>query len=191
MNRLKEKYIKEIREKLKEEFKYSNLLAVPKLQKIVINVGSSDMKDSEDIQKRIKANLTAMAGQQPVITKAKKSISAFKLTVGAPIGLMVTLRGEKMYAFLDKLISAVLPKVRDFRGVPDKSFDSKGNYNLGLREQMIFPEVETAVTSSGFRGVSNIKGLQITIATTANTKEEGKKLLELFGMPFQKGNING
>jgi len=185
-NRLKEKYQTEIKGKMREEFKYSSDLAVPKINKIVINVGSADMKDSDDLVERIKSNLSVMTGQKPVVTKAKKSISTFKLTKGQSIGLMVTLRGEKMYSFLDKLISAVLPKVRDFRGVPDKSFDESGNYNLGLREQMIFPEVEALATSTGFKGTDKVRGLQITINSTAKSKEEGKRLLELMGMPFQK-----
>ena len=127
-----------------------------------------------------------MSGQKPVVTRAKKSISAFKLTQGQAIGLMVTLRGDKMYAFLDKLISTVLPKVRDFRGVPTTSFDSRGNYNLGLREQNIFPEVDMASVAGGFKNNNAIKGLQITIATTARDNNEGRRLLELLGMPFRK-----
>ena len=186
MNRLKEKYLKEIRNQLRDELKLSSDLAVPKLKKVVLNVGSSDAKDHDDVLNLIRDNLAAISGQKPVVTKAKKSISAFKLTKGQSIGLMVTLRGEKMYAFLDKLISAVLPKVRDFRGVSDNAFDNQGNYNIGLREQLIFPEVEALATKSGFKGVDRIRGMQITVNTTAKNKEEGRRLLELLGMPFKK-----
>jgi large subunit ribosomal protein L5 len=186
MNRLKEKYLKEVKAKMKEEFNLTSDLAVPKVNKIVLNCGSSDAKDSEEVLERIKSNLTLMSGQVPVVTKAKKSISAFKLTKGAPIGVMVTLRGEKMYAFLDKLINTVLPKVRDFRGVNATSFDSRGNFNLGLREQIIFPEVDMASVQAGFKNNDRIKGLQITITTTAENSDQGKRLLELMGMPFRK-----
>ncbi|KKQ67423.1 MAG: 50S ribosomal protein L5 [Candidatus Daviesbacteria bacterium GW2011_GWA2_38_24] len=179
MNRLKEKYLKEVKPKLKEEFGYKNELAVPSLKKVVVNMGIGEAKDNEGILDKSRVNLTAIAGQKPMVTKAKKSISAFKLTKGQPIGLMVTLRGDKMYSFLDKLINAVLPKVRDFRGVSDVSFDSQGNFNLGLREQTIFPEVD-------YRNVDKIRGLQVTIATTAPNKEQGKRMLELLGMPFVK-----
>ena len=179
MNRLKEKYLKEVKPKLKEEFGYKNELAVPSLKKVVVNMGIGEAKDNEGILDKSRVNLTAIAGQKPMVTKAKKSISAFKLTKGQPIGLMVTLRGDKMYSFLDKLINAVLPKVRDFRGVSDVSFDSQGNFNLGLREQTIFPEVD-------YRNVDEIRGLQVTIATTAPNKEQGKRMLELLGMPFVK-----
>lgn len=187
-NRLKDKYLKEAKPKLKEEFKFNSDLAVPKIEKVVINIGSGEAKDNEGVLTTLKANLAALSGQQPVVTKAKKSISAFKLTKGASIGLMVTLRGEKMYAFLDKLINTVLPKVRDFRGVSDKSFDSRGNYNLGMREQMIFPEVEKLASSTGFKG-GRVGGLQVTITTTAQNSEQGKRLLELLGMPFRQAQI--
>lgn len=181
MNRLKEKYLKEVRPKLREEFKYPNDLAVPKISKIVVNMGIGEAKDNQAILEKAGATLSAITGQKPVITRARKSISAFKLTKGQPIGMMVTLRGERMYAFLDKLINAVLPKVRDFRGVAEKSFDQQGNFNLGLHEQTIFPEVD-------YKNIDKIRGLQVTINTTARTKEEGKRLLELMGMPFRKGD---
>ncbi len=183
MNRLKDKYLKITKALLKDELKIAHDLAVPKLSKIVINVGVGEAKDNEAILEKVKANVQAIAGQTPVVTKAKKSISSFKLTQGASIGLMVTLRGEKMYSFFDKLVNIVLPKVRDFRGISDKSFDSQGNFNLGLREQIIFPEVD-------YKNIDKDRprGLQVTIATTAKTKEEGKRLLELLGMPFTKTN---
>ncbi len=186
MNRLKNKYLTEVKKQLKEELKLSSDLAVPTLKKVVINIGSSEAKDDGDLMTKLSANLQALAGQKPVITQAKKSISAFKLVKGANIGLMVTLRGEKMYAFMDKLINIVLPKVRDFRGVSDEAFDNRGNFNLGLREQIIFPEVDQLSITAGFRGNDKIRGLQITTVTSAKSKEEGKRLLELLGMPFRR-----
>ena len=180
MNRLKQKYQEEIRNTLKEEFGFTNPLAVPQVKKIVVNMGVGEAKDNEGILEKTQSTVAAITGQKPVVTKAKKSISSFKLVQGAPIGLMVTLRGEKMYQFLDKLVSIVLPKVRDFRGVSVASFDGQGNYNLGLREQTLFPEVD-------YKNVDKIRGLQITIATSAENKEQGKRLLELMGMPFVKG----
>ncbi len=179
MNRLKQKYNEEIKNKLKEEFKLKNDLAVPRVKKVVINMGIGEAKDNQGILDKAALVITQIAGQKPVITKAKKSISTFKLTLGAQIGLMVTLRGDKMYAFLDKLINIVLPKVRDFRGVSDLSFDKQGNYNLGVREQTLFAEVD-------YKNVDKMRGLQITINTTAKNIEQGKKLLELLGMPFRK-----
>ncbi len=183
MNRLKEKYLNEVRPKLKEEFKFKSDLAVPGIKKVVINIGSGEAKDDEGVLKGITAVLTSLSGQKPVVTRAKKSISAFKLTKGAPIGLMVTLRGEKMYVFLDKLMNIALPKVRDFRGVPGQSFDARGSYNLGLREYGIFPEVE------GLN--AKIHGLQVTITTSAENRDQGYKLLELLGMPFKKEAARG
>ena len=179
MNRLKQRYLEEVKKALKDEFKIGNDLAVPQIEKIVINMGIGEAKDNEGTLDKSRVNLGAISGQRPVVTRAKKSISAFKLTQGAPIGLMVTLRGEKMYAFLDKLINAVLPKVRDFRGVPTTSFDAQGNYNLGLREQTIFPEID-------YRNIDKVRGMQITITTTAHNKEQGRRLLDLMGMPFTK-----
>ncbi len=182
-NRLKEKYNSEIKKQLKDEFKLSSDLAVPRLKKIVINIGMGEAKDNKDILDKGVATLSAIAGQKPVITKAKKSISAFKLVAGSPIGIMVTLRGEKMYAFLDKLINAVLPKVRDFRGVSDQAFDGQGNYNLGLKEQTIFPEID-------YKMVAGLRGLQITVNTSAHNYDQGKRLLELMGMPFRQQGGN-
>lgn len=183
MNRLKQKYLEEIKKKLEEEFGVKNPMAVPAIKKVVVNMGIADAKDNEGVLDKSKENLTVLAGQRAVVTKAKKSIAAFKLTQGSPIGLKVTLRGEKMFAFLDKLINIVLPKVRDFRGVPNEGFDGQGNYNLGIREQMLFPEVD-------YKNIDRARGLQITINTSAKSKEEGKRLLELLGMPFAKGGIN-
>lgn len=179
MNRLKQKYNEEVRKQLTEELGVKNPLALPRLIKIVVNMAVSEGKENSSVIDKASSNITVISGQKAMVTRAKKSIAAFKLTEGAPIGVMVTLRGEKMYAFLDKLINIVLPKVRDFRGVSDKSFDGQGNYNLGLREQILFPEID-------YKTIDRIRGLQITINTNAKVKEHGKKLLELLGMPFAK-----
>ena len=179
MNRLKEKYMNELRQKLQQELGLNNMLAVPRVEKIVISMGLGEAKDNSGVLDKVRVYLSALAGQTPVVTHAKKSIASFKVSKGQPIGMMVTLRGDRMYAFLDKLINIVLPKVRDFRGVSDKSFDGQGNFNLGLREQILFPEVD-------YKTIDRLRGLQITINTSARNKEQGKKLLELLGMPFAK-----
>lgn len=181
MTRLKEKYQKEVRPKLKEEFDIKNDLAVPTLQKIVINIGVGDAKDNKAVLDRTIQNLAVLAGQQPVVTKAKRSISGFKVAKEQIVGVMVTLRGIRMYEFLDKLMNIVLPKVRDFRGLSDTAFDGQGNYSIGLREQNIFPEVSFQPAIPG-----KVRGLEISIVTTADNKEQGKRLLELLGMPFKK-----
>ncbi|KKS64937.1 50S ribosomal protein L5 [Candidatus Daviesbacteria bacterium RIFCSPLOWO2_01_FULL_43_38] len=182
MTRLKEKYIKEIAPKLKEEFHVANIMAVPKITKVVLSVGMGDAKDNQAILDKVVENLTALSGQKPAVTRAKKSISTFKLAKGNQIGAMVTLRGNRMYEFLDKLMSVVLPKVRDFRGISDTSFDNQGNFTLGMNEQALFPEISF---QSGAIG-SKIRGLGISIVTTAKSREEGKRMLELLGMPFKK-----
>lgn len=180
MTRLKEKYLKEVVPKLQEEFGIKNVLAVPKVSKIVINVGVGDAKVNPASLEKVTVNLTSLSGQRPVTTRAKKSIAAFKIAKGDPIGVMVTIRGNRMYEFLDKLISVVLPKVRDFRGVSNTSFDQKGNPTLGLKEQAIFPEV-------AFEGTKErMRGLEISIITTAQNQQQGRRLLELLGMPFKK-----
>lgn len=179
MNRLKQKYNEEIKTKLTEALGVKNPHALPRLIKIVINMAVSEGKENAGVIEKASSNVSVIAGQKAMVTHAKKSISTFKLVQGAPIGVMVTLRGEKMYAFLDKLINIVLPKVRDFRGVSDKSFDGQGNFNLGLREQILFPEID-------YKTIDRIRGLQITINTSAKDKESGKKLLELLGIPFMK-----
>lgn len=183
MNRLQEKYQQEIKPKLQEEFKVKNVMSLPKLTKVVINIGAGEAKDNQGILDKVLADLTALAGQKPVVTKAKSSISTFKLGKGQSIGAMVTLRGVRMYQFLDKLIAVAIPKIRDFRGVSPDSFDAQGNYTLGLRELAIFPEVVFTSANSG----AKIRGLEATIVTSAKTKEQGKRLLELLGMPFRKG----
>ena len=178
MQRLKDKYMNEIRSKLQEELGLKNKLAVPSVQKIVINIGLGEAKDNAGILEKAKVYFVQLAGQMPEVTLAKKSIASFKVAKGQPIGMMVTLRGDKMYAFLDKLVNIVLPKVRDFRGISASSFDSFGNLNIGLKEQTIFPEVD-------YKSVDKTRGLAVTITTTAKTKAEGKKLLEYLGMPFK------
>lgn len=178
MNRLKEKYMNEVREKLQQELGLKNRLAVPGLVKIVLSIGLGEAKDNSGIIDKVKVYFTQIAGQAPVVTKAKKSIAAFKVSQGQPIGMMATLRGERMYDFLDKFVSIVLPKVRDFRGISQNSFDHAGNLNIGLKEQTIFPEVD-------YKSVDKTRGLAVTITTTAKNKEEGKKLLEYLGMPFR------
>ena len=178
--RLKEKYHSEIKQSLKKELGIENLMAVPKLEKIVINMGLGEATQNVKIMDPLLADLGAIAGQKAVITKAKKSIAAFKLREGMPIGAMVTLRGDKMYEFLDRLISVALPRVRDFRGVSGKSFDGRGNYTLGLRDQLIFPEID-------YSKVDKTKGMNVTIVTSAKDDNDARSLLKSFGMPFRQG----
>lgn len=184
MSRLKDKYIKEIAPVLKEELGVKNTMAVPRITKVVVSVGMGDAKDNPAILEKVMENLAAISGQKPAVTRAKKSISTFKLAKGNQIGAMITLRGIRMYDFMDKLMSVVLPKVRDFRGVPDNSFDNQGNFSLGLTEQALFPEVTFQGAAAGGKN----RGLGISIVTTAKSREQGRRLLELLGMPFKKGN---
>lgn len=178
-NRLKEKYTNEVVPALTEQFNYTSIMAVPKVDKIVINMGVGDaVNNSKNLDKAV-AELALISGQKPLITKAKKSVAAFRLREGMPIGAKVTLRGEQMYEFFDKLVSVSLPRVRDFRGVSKKSFDGRGNYTLGVKEQLIFPEID-------YDKVSKVRGMDIVIVTTAKTDEEARELLTQFGMPFQK-----
>lgn len=183
MARLKDKYNKEVMPTLKNELGIKHDLAVPKLTKVVINVGAGDAKDNQAILDKVVENLAALSGQKPAVTRAKESIAGFKLGKGQAIGAVVTLRGDRMYDFLDKFVNIVLPKVRDFRGVPETAFDNQGNFNLGLKEQGIFPEVSFQDTAAS----GKIRGLEISVVTTAKNKEQGKRLLELLGMPFRKG----
>jgi large subunit ribosomal protein L5 len=178
--RFREKYDNEIRESLKKELGITNPMAIPKLEKIVINMGLGEATQNVKIMDPLVADLAAIAGQKPVITKAKKSIAQFKLREGMPIGAMVTLRGDTMYEFLDRLISVALPRVRDFRGVSTKSFDGRGNYTLGLRDQLIFAEIDYAK-------VDKIKGMNVTIVTTARDDNGARALLKGFGIPFRVG----
>ena len=179
MNRLKERYTKEIVPSLMEKFEYTSIMQAPKIDKIVINMGVGDaVSNTKNLDKAVE-ELTLISGQKPVITLAKKSIAAFRLREGMPIGTKVTLRGERMYDFLDKLVTVSLPRVRDFRGISKKSFDGRGNYTLGIKEQLIFPEVD-------YDRVDKVRGMDIVIVTTANTDEESRELLTQLGMPFHK-----
>jgi large subunit ribosomal protein L5 len=178
--RFKEKYLTEIRPAIAKELGITNPMAIPRVEKIVINMGLGEATQNVKIMDPLVADLAAIAGQKPVTTRAKKSIAAFKLREGMPIGAMVTLRGEKMYEFLDRLISIALPRVRDFRGVSSKSFDGRGNYTLGLRDQLIFAEIDYAK-------VDKIKGMNVTIVTTAADDNGARALLKGFGMPFRVG----
>lgn len=177
--RLKEKYKKEAIPALMTEFKYKNIMQAPKVEKIVLNVGMGEAISNMKLLEAAVKELAAITGQRPVITKAKKSIATFKLREGMPIGCMVTLRGNMMYEFLDRLISFALPRIRDFKGVSGKSFDGRGNYTLGVKEQLMFPEIK-------YDEIAAVHGMDIVIVTTAKTNEEGKKLLNLLGMPFRK-----
>lgn len=179
MNRLQEQYKNEVVKSLMEKFNYDSVMQVPAIEKIVINMGVGDAVSNSKLLDDAVAELTAIAGQKPVVTKAKKSIAGFKLREGMPIGCKVTLRGEKMYEFLDKLVSISLPRVRDFRGVSKNAFDGRGNYTLGIREQIIFPEID-------FDKVNKVRGMDIVIVTTATTDEESRELLTQLGMPFHK-----
>jgi large subunit ribosomal protein L5 len=178
-SRLKELYQNEVRRKLQDEFQIKNPMAVPKVEKVVLNMGMGEAIANAKILDAAVDELTTITGQKPVVTKAKKSIAAFKLREGVPIGTMVTLRGEKMYEFLDRLINVALPRVRDFRGVPTKSFDGRGNYTLGIRDHLIFPEIDPVK-------VDKAKGMNITIVTSAKTDEQARTLLRELGMPFGK-----
>ena len=177
MERLKEKYTKEVVPALMEKFGYKNIMQVPKLEKIVLNMGVGEAVGNPKVLDSAVSDLTLIAGQKPILTRAKKSLAAFKLREGMPIGAKVTLRGERMYQFLDKFMNAALPRVRDFRGISAKAFDGRGNYSVGLKEQLIFPEVE-------YDKIDKIRGMNIVIVTTAKTDEEARELLRLMGMPF-------
>ncbi|MEB3430086.1 50S ribosomal protein L5 [Citroniella saccharovorans] len=178
-SRLKEKYINEVVPALMEKFEYKNIMEVPKLEKIVINMGLGSSKDNPKALEKAVEEMTIISGQRPVVTKAKKSIANFKLREGMSVGCKTTLRNQKMYDFLDKLVSIALPRVRDFRGIKANSFDGRGNYSLGLKEQLIFPEIV-------YDQVDEIRGMDVVIVTTAKSDEEAKAFLELMGMPFKK-----
>lgn len=179
MNRLKEKYNNEIVSSLKEKYNYSSVMAVPKLDKIIVNIGVGDASQNSKLLEAAMNDLELITGQKPVATKAKKAIAGFKIRAGQPIGCKVTLRGERMYNFLDKLFSIALPRVRDFRGVSPKAFDGRGNYTLGLTEQLIFSEIV-------YDNVVKVRGMDIVFVTTAKTNEEAYDLLKGLGMPFKK-----
>jgi len=177
--RLKERYQKEVRKKVQDEFGIKNIMAVPKIEKVVLNMGMGEAIQNMKVLDSATEELAQITGQKPVITKAKKSIASFKLRAGVPIGTMVTLRGEKMYEFLDRLISIALPRVRDFRGLPTKSFDGRGNYTIGIRDHFIFPEIDVVKADKS-------KGMNITIVTSAKDDEQARFLLRELGMPFGK-----
>ncbi|MBI4285293.1 MAG: 50S ribosomal protein L5 [Chloroflexi bacterium] len=177
--RLQEKYRREVVPAMMKEIGYKNIMEVPRLKKISLNIGLGEAIQNAKAMEAARGDLEAIAGQHAVITRARGSISAFKLRAGMPIGLKVTLRGQRMYEFLDRLVSIVFPRIREFQGVPRESFDGRGNYTVGMKEQIVFPEIE-------YEKIDKLRGLELTINTTARTDEEGRKLLELMGMPFSK-----
>ena len=179
MSRLKDLYMDQIREQMMKKFGYKNIMQVPKLDKIVVNMGIGEARENEKILDAAARDMAIITGQKPVITKAKKSIANFKIREGMPIGCKVTLRGDRMYEFLDRLVNLALPRVRDFRGVNPNSFDGRGNYALGIKEQLIFPEIE-------YDKIDKVRGMDIIFTTTANTDEEARELLRLFNMPFAR-----
>ena len=178
-NRLKDKYVSEVVPALKQKFGYKNVMQIPRVDKIVINMGLGDCKDNPKGLEAAVGDLTIISGQKPVVTKAKKSIANFKVREGMNIGAKVTLRGERMYQFMDQLLSVALPRVRDFHGVSAKAFDGRGNYALGIREQLLFPEIE-------YDKIDKIRGMEMIFVTTAHTDEEARELLRLMGMPFEQ-----
>jgi large subunit ribosomal protein L5 len=178
-SRMKEKYLKEVVPGLQKEFHYKNPMQVPRIHKVVINIGMGEAIQNAKAMDAAVADLASITGQRPVITRAKRSVAAFKLREGMQIGCMVTLRGERMYYFLDKLMNVALPRIRDFQGVSSEAFDGRGNYTLGLREQLVFPEID-------YDKIDKVRGMEISIVTTAHTDEEGRQLLKLMGMPFKK-----
>ena len=178
--RLKDRYKNEMVQALMKEFGYTNPMAVPRLEKIVVNMGvGREAQNNPKVFDQASMEVATISGQKPVITRAKKSIAAFKLRTGMPVGVSVTLRGDRMYEFLDRLVNAVLPRVRDFRGVSPRAFDGRGNYTIGIKDQLIFPEID-------FNKVDRTRGMNVSIVTTARTDEEGRALLRQFGMPFMK-----
>ncbi|MGI6091783.1 MAG: 50S ribosomal protein L5 [Veillonellaceae bacterium] len=177
MDRLKEKYLNEVAPALMKKFGYANVMEIPKIEKVVLNMGVGEAVGNPKVLDAAVADMTQISGQKPVITRAKKSIAAFKIREGMPIGAKVTLRGERMYFFLDKLFNIALPRVRDFRGVSPRAFDGRGNYTLGVKEQLIFPEID-------YDKIDKIRGMDIIIVTNAKTDEEARELLKLMGMPF-------
>lgn len=179
MARMKDLYVKEVAPALMKKFNYKSPMQIPALNKIVVNVGVGDAKDNSKAIDAVVADITAITGQAPVVTRARSSVANFKIREGMPIGVKVTLRGEKMYEFLDRLFNIALPRVRDFRGINKNGFDGRGNYNLGLKEQLIFPEIE-------YDKVDKVRGMDIAFVTTATTDEEARELLTLMGAPFEK-----
>ncbi len=179
VSRLKEKYRQEVVPALQKDFNYTNPMQVPGVHKVVVNIGMGEVIQNAKAMDAAVGDLTLITGQRPVITRAKRSVATFKLREGMQIGCMVTLRGERMYQFLDKLMNAALPRIRDFQGVSSEAFDGRGNYTLGLREQLVFPEID-------YDKIDKVRGMEVSIVTTARTDEEGRRLLRLMGMPFKK-----
>ena len=179
MNRMKEFYMNDVVDAMMKKFSYKNKMSVPKIEKIVVNMGLGEAKENNKAIEAAAGDLMIVTGQKPIVTKAKKSISNFKLRAGMPIGCKVTLRADKMYSFADRLINVALPRVRDFRGVSAEAFDGRGNYTLGVKEQLIFPEIQ-------YDKIDKVRGMDIVFVTTAKTDEEARELLSLFGMPFRK-----
>jgi large subunit ribosomal protein L5 len=178
MSRLKERYVRDVVPALRREFGYRNVMAVPRLTKVVVNMGIGEATQNAKIVDAASDDLARITGQKPAVTRARKSIAAFKVRQGMPIGVMVTLRGERMYEFLDRLIAIALPRVRDFKGVSPKGFDGRGNYTLGLRDQLIFPEID-------YLKVDKTRGMNVSVVTTAKTDQEARRLLQLLGVPFR------
>lgn len=179
MARLKERFINEVASVMMEKFNYNSVMEIPKLEKVIVNMGVGEAKDNAKALEAAVNDLSIIVGQKPIVTKAKKSVSNFKIREGMPVGAKVTLRGEKMYEFVDRLFNVALPRVRDFRGVSANSFDGRGNYALGIKEQLIFPEIE-------YDKVDKVRGMDIIFVTTAKNDEEARELLKLMGMPFSK-----
>jgi large subunit ribosomal protein L5 len=177
--RLKARYAEEIRPALVSEFGYANVMQAPRMEKVVVNIGIGEAKDNTKALDAAMGDLAAITGQKPIQKKAKKSIAQFRLRAGSTVGIMVTLRGDRMYEFLDRLLNTALPRLRDFRGVPTRSFDGRGNYSLGLREQLVFPEIE-------YDKIDKVRGMEITLVTSARTDQEARRLLELMGVPFAR-----
>ena len=175
---LKERYDTAVRDELRKQFSYGNVMQIPKVEKIVLNIGMGEAIGNAKAMDAAAGDLATITGQRPIVTKSRRAISNFRLRVGMPIGLKVTLRGERMWHFLEKLVTVALPRIRDFQGVPDKSFDGRGNYSLGLKEQLVFPEIE-------YDKIDRLRGMEITICTTARTDEEARALLRGLGMPFR------
>lgn len=179
--RMREVYRETVMPSLMKEFNYRNVMEVPKLHKIVVNIGIGEAIANAKALDAAVSDMTIITGQKPIVTRAKKSIAAFRVRTGMPVGVTVTLRGERMYEFMDRLVNAALPRVRDFRGVSTRSFDGRGNYTLGLREQLLFPEID-------YDKIDKVRGMEITIVTSARTDEEARRLLDLLGMPFQRAS---
>ena len=176
---LKERYESAIRDELKKAFSYGNVMQIPRVEKIVVNIGMGESIGNNKAMDAAAGDLGTITGQKPIVTKSRKAISNFRLRIGMPIGLKVTLRGQRMWHFLEKLVTVALPRIRDFQGIPERSFDGRGNYTLGLKEQLVFPEID-------YEKIDRLRGLEITIVTTAKTDEEGRALLRSLGMPFKQ-----